>query len=81
MDELRECPFCGKKVAEYATVWECEQCANFQEPVCQNYQDWPEECGIHLVVCPSNRGGCGASTGWHISKEDAANAWNRRKET
>ena len=82
---LAPCPFCGADVAEFATVWSCEMCGNFQEEVCPNYVDEKEseiqpedECGIHLVVCPANRKGCGASTGWHISREEAAKAWHRR---
>ena len=82
---LLPCPFCDADVAEFATVWDTENCGNFQEEVCPNYvnpfdeDDFPEgECSIHLVVCPANKKGCGASTGWCISLEQAAQKWNRR---
>ena len=89
MDELRECPFCGKKVAEFSTAWECELCANFEDDnVCPNYQDWEAEyvsdngeCSIHIVVCAANKGGCGASTGWRSSKKAAMEAWNGRSRS
>ena len=76
MIELETCPFCGKNVAEITNIQNCEMCANFEdEEMCPSY----EECGYgHFIVCNVNNGGCGASTGWYQTVEEAINAWNRR---
>lgn len=75
-EELIPCPFCGKSVAEHTTIQDCEMCANFEdEEMCPEY----ECCGHgHFVACNVNKGGCGASTGWYQTPEEATEAWNRR---
>lgn len=76
MIELMSCPFCGKNVAEPTNIQNCEMCANFEdEDMCPNY----EECGYgHFIVCNVNKGGCGASTGWYKTVDEALAAWYRR---
>ena len=32
----------------------------------------------YSICCDVKKGGCGASTGWYLTKELAAEAWNRR---
>lgn len=73
MIKLRECPFCGKSVARFTTVAETESCVYFES--C-----YEPTCTMKAVVCSVNEGGCGASTGYHESEEDARRAWNRREE-
>ena len=79
MINLIPCPFCGKSVAETTSVLDCELCANFEdEEMCPNYESCGSDgCG-HLVVCNVHKGGCGASTGWYKTIEEAITAWNRR---
>lgn len=77
MEKLKPCPFCGNSVAEHTTLQDCEMCANFEdEEMCPNF----EACGYgHFIVCNVNKGGCGASTGWYQTIEEAVKAWNTRK--
>ena len=78
MKELISCPFCGKNVATISTVADCELCANFEEEeVCEAYEE-SGSCGMKFVVCAFNAGGCGASSGWHKTEQEAIDAWNNR---
>lgn len=47
-----------------------EECANFEE--CDSQ--------YHAIVCKWNSGGCGASSGYYPTAEEAIEAWNRRIE-
>ncbi len=77
--KFKNCPFCGKSVATFSTVKECENCANFEDSDCPECFELEERDGcIHFVVCDKNQGGCGASTGWYLTAEAAAEAWNNR---
>lgn len=81
MIDLKSCPFCGKSVADFATACQEEECANFESDECPCYdrnEDHSQDCAIHFVVCNRSKGGCGASIGWYLSAEEAAEAWNRR---
>ena len=80
MSELKPCPFCGSdKAPELSSIWDCEMCANFEEEDCPEcYEELGSSECMHIVVCAVNRGGCGASTGWHLNADDAIQAWNRR---
>ena len=81
-EKLKPCPFCGSKYAPIlSNVCECEMCANFEDEDCPKcYNPTGNDGCIHFVVCSVHKGGCGASTGWHINKEEAIGAWNRRAE-
>ena len=70
-EKLKRCPFCGKEVAVVSSCVEVEGCGNF------------ESCGgagYSCVVCDAQNGGCGASGGYHDTREEAIDAWNRRAE-
>ena len=74
--ELKPCPFCGKSVAEFATLKEMEDCKHFEDDVCPVHE--MEECSGIKIVCNVLRGGCGASTGYSFNRDNAVAMWNRR---
>ena len=75
---LRECPFCGKDVADFATAKELEDCQNSEdEDVCPAYQ-FDCHCNRFTICCNVHKGGCGATTGYAWGREMAAEKWNRR---
>lgn len=76
MEELRECPFCGKKVAELSNAKELEYCAKFEE--CDCFESDDTSCQLWTVVCNYNEGGCGCCSGWFADKEKAIKRWNDR---
>ena len=68
--KIEKCPFCGKQIAEIGNCKNMEECEHFEEcPAVEPYV---------CVVCSINKGGCGASTGYHEGVEKAIAAWNRR---
>lgn len=71
MGEFKECPMCGKRVAEFTSCAELEECENFES--CDSE---PFIC----VVCSATNGGCGATGGYAPSAEEAAKKWNRRAD-
>ncbi len=73
---LKSCPFCGKSVAEIDDAKELEDCPYFDDCDHAEY----EQCSMHSVVCNIHKGGCGASSGYYVTVEDAVDAWNRRAE-
>lgn len=71
-NELKPCPFCGRKVATCDTV-----AAVSLTDVGETDYEW--ESRHYVVVCDYKKGGCGASTGkWYTAPEKAIEAWNRR---
>lgn len=66
---LKPCPFCGSGTMVITECRELEECSNFE--CCENN-------GYYCIACNMNAGGCGASSGYRGSKEDAIRAWNRR---
>ncbi|MBR6030100.1 MAG: hypothetical protein IKP40_13535 [Clostridia bacterium] len=68
--ELAACPFCGKETSLcFANCQEMRACEDFRQ--CED--------GHYLsVVCSFQRAGCGASSGYFPTAEEAAAAWNRR---
>ena len=83
-NELRECPFCGKRVSELTTAKELEDCAHFEDlEKCPCYDPIEEgqSCKLYTVVCNYMRGGCGAISGYFTDPEKAILRWNTRGES
>lgn len=79
--ELKKCPHCGKNTAIISSAKSCEECMNFESDKCPNYlYNDDDNCSLKFVVCDVHQGGCGASSGWYNTEEEAAKAWNRRTE-
>lgn len=72
MIELENCPFCGKytavKIASALEMGDCKHAEDCNELDCTSY----------CVVCDYTDGGCGASSRYARTPEEAAEAWNRR---
>ena len=64
MNELKPCPFCGN---EKLVILEESTDSEIYENII-NY----------AVCCDFHRGGCGATSGYRISEEEAIEAWNKR---
>ena len=66
--ELKPCPFCGNAKRPRVMDWEGEGCPGY------------------VIICDAAgfdgdpRLGCGASSGWGETPEEAAERWNRRAE-
>ena len=72
--KLNNCPFCGQiKTVTFATAREMEDCK--RADTCQI-----RDCESVTVVCDFTIGGCGASSRYARTEEEAAEAWNRRTE-
>lgn len=70
--ELAPCPFCGR--------WEpvLTDCQELQ--ACETWKRCPAVSHYKAVVCSIAGGGCGASSGFWPTDEEAVRAWNRRAE-
>ena len=64
MKKLTPCPFCGN---EKLVILEESTDSEIYENII-NY----------AVCCDFHRGGCGATSGYRISEEEAIEAWNKR---
>ena len=63
---LAPCPFCGKELATFLSsneITDCDECGNDRS---------------YTVVCDSQKGGCGGSSGYDTDKGRAVNNWNMR---
>ena len=68
--ELKPCPFCGKSVARIITVAEADRCQG---------DKWADT--HYITVCDYHKGGCGSGgTCNNETREQAAEAWNRRAD-
>lgn len=66
---LDPCLFCEKGIAMFVKCQEMKFCADYRKCEDGHYTS---------VVCSFQRGGCGASTGFFPTPQEAADAWNRR---
>ena len=64
MKELKICPFCGNE-----KVIVLEESGNSE--IFENIRNY-------VICCDFNNGGCGATSGYRISEEEAIEAWNKR---
>ena len=72
--KLKPCPFCGQiNPVTLTTAREMEDCK--RADTCQI-----RDCESVTVVCDFTIGGCGASSRYARTEEEAAEAWNRRTE-
>ena len=77
--KLNPCPFCGNRNLEFIDMHGLEECGNFDTDICPcNEYDSEAHCAYISVVCNVQKGGCGASSGYYLTKEEAAEAWSRR---
>lgn len=77
---ISPCPFCGSvKAPTVTTAQESEQCVHFESASCKCFE-LDAECEIAHVVCDMTKGGCGASSGYCLSKGEAVSKWNARPE-
>lgn len=67
---LKPCPFCGNTKI---VVADSNDISKFR-PDDDQWEENPPFAGI----CDFNNGGCGASGGYRLNEEDAADVWNRR---
>lgn len=77
---LKPCPFCDAKTAIITNAHELEECSNFDYYNCPCNKFESNPCNYYTIVCNVNNGGCGASTGYFLTKQKAIKAWNRRTE-
>lgn len=80
-DELKPCPFCGNRNIEVSTdidefVTEWGESGYGQEEMLEIMRKRP----YYFVGCSVIRGGCGASSGFDMTREGAVARWNRRTE-
>lgn len=66
---LSTCPFCGNDSAMFISCREVGACGEFNR--CGQDGSW-------AVACSFTHGGCGSSSGFFQTKQEAAQAWNRR---
>lgn len=82
MSDLRECPYCGKKVAELITAKDLEECKHFEDDECPCFEYFEgNHCTLYTVVCDYQKGGCGATSGYFVDKDKAIRRWNARGES
>ncbi|MCB6992419.1 Lar family restriction alleviation protein [bacterium 210820-DFI.6.37] len=70
-DKLKPCPFCG---GEELSI---ESCKSLEE--CEEFEGCNDD-GYVAVVCDMTAGGCGSSSGYYKTKQEAIAAWNRRNK-
>lgn len=78
--KLKPCPFCGAKATIITNAHELKECANFDYDNCPCNEYEGGSCSYYTIVCSVNNDGCGASSGYYPTIEQAINAWNRRAE-
>ena len=77
--KLRPCPHCANTNLEFTDMHDLEECGNFDTDSCPcNEYGPPVHCAYKSVVCSVQKGGCGAASGYYLTEEEAAEAWNKR---
>lgn len=77
--KLMPCPFCGADAAKISTAMQLEECAMYESKDCPAQQAADtDSCSYKTVVCDINKGGCGATSGFMPTEEEAVRAWNQR---
>ena len=76
--KLKPCPHCGNSNLEFTDMHDLEECGNFDTDNCPCNGYEPSGCAYKSVVCSVQKGGCGASSGYYLTEEEAAEAWNNR---
>ena len=66
---MKQCPFCGNKNIIFDGCRGLEMCNEFED--CHENE-------MKSVVCSVNKGGCGASSGFYFTEEQAIEKWNIR---
>ena len=61
------------------TFKRCPFCGHLRTLSVITIEDWFKN-DKYKVVCGEDKFGCGASTAWYYSEEEAIEAWNRRFE-
>lgn len=84
MMEIKPCPFCGNDIA--VTVLD----QNEVDCIGESSNNYSKEPYFQVVCCMNEEyspvpidnwhGGCGASSGYRKTREEAIEAWNRRIE-
>ena len=69
MRKLKPCPFCGGEKLIITDCRELEGCNDFEI-----FEHAPR----YAVCCDFTQGGCGAESGYRITKKEAIEAWDRR---
>jgi hypothetical protein len=67
---LRVCPFCGKFAPVHVEDCTFDPCPDAECDLCEER--------AYRVICDTDRDGCGASSGWYETREEAADGWNER---
>lgn len=78
---LKPCPYCAKRVAVLSCAKELEECKYFDkegEDICPNFEWFAPPCKKIRVVCDFTKGGCGATSGYAGTIEEAIRKWNMR---
>ena len=65
-------------------IYEMREATNGRYPTFIVWENVPGACEgcikkCYAVCCPKTEGGCGATSGWNKTKEEAKNAWNCRE--
>jgi len=75
---FKKCPFCGKTETvrlQSASEYDIE---TYDIEHFDNDEQWHVVCDANEINSNDGHGGCGASTGFFDSEENAINSWNTR---